>query len=311
MKTMTNKKKKVLIWIVAVLLVIIIDIFTVIPFIVMHPLVDNHVYFNEIWEADEFGLEANHFFVQTEDGLTISAYEVAVDTPKAVIICLSGIQNPSVTVYFGHAKLFKENDFATILVDMRAHGESSGNEISLGYKEYIDVKAVVAYIKQHPVYDNVPVIVMGVSMGGATAINAIAEIDEIDGLISLSSYSSWEEVYYENMKQSVPAIVSNTEYPFIYLMSLLKYGSSSFIKPKTEIKKLKDRPALLMHSKQDSQVSFANFERLLKAAPAHVETFIREGDLHFMTEHFLEPEKDTLYAETLVDFINHNFIQND
>lgn len=307
---MIKKRKKAIIWFVVIFLAINIGVFSVIPFRVMKPMVERHVDFKKVWEASEFGVEANHFFVQTDDGLNISTYEVAVDTPKVVVICLAGIHNPSATAYFGHAKLFKEQHISTFLFDMRAHGESDGDKICLGYKEYLDTKAVVAYIKQQSQYDGVPIVVMGVSMGGATAINSIGKIAEIDGLISLSAYSSWEDVFCENMKKSTPLIIAKIETPFVYLMTFLKYGSNSFIKPKTEIKKIGNRPVLLMHSKQDSQVSFANFERLLESAPPHVETFIREGDLHFITENFVEPDKDKEYSEKLLDFIKRHFIEN-
>jgi uncharacterized protein len=33
---------------------------------------------------------------------------------------------------------------------MRAHGESEGDMICLGYKEYLDTKAIVKHIKEDP-----------------------------------------------------------------------------------------------------------------------------------------------------------------
>jgi hypothetical protein len=39
-------------------------------------------------------------------------------------------------------------------------------------------------------------------------------------------------------------------------------------------------------------------------APAQVETFVREGDIHFITEHFANPEEDIEYAEKIMDFLN-------
>ena len=305
---MKKNKKKMLMWIIIGFVLLSVGVFITIPFVVMNPWLNMHVNFDKIWTAEEFGLVAEHFFVQTEDGLNISAYEVAVDSPKVVIICLSGIHNPSVTAYFGHARLFKEHDYATILLDMRAHGESDGNKIGLGYKEWLDVKAIVKYIKEKPLYNDVPVIIFGLSMGAATAINAIGEIPEIDGLISLSAYSSWEEVFYENMSAVAPKIISDIEKPFVSLVTFIKFGATGCsIKPKKEIVKLGNRPALLMHSKDDSQVPYTNFERLLKHAPSHVETFIRDGDMHFITDYFENPEEDEEYSETILRFINKNF----
>lgn len=305
-----KKKKKIIGWSLVLFLVINVVIFATIPFLVMSPMVDKHVDFKRVWTPEEFDLDAKHFFVQTEDGLHISTYEVMVDSPKVVVVCLSGINNPSATVYFAHARLFKEHGYATVLFDMRAHGESDGNQIGLGYKEFLDTKAVVAYIKQQPLYKDVPIVVMGLSMGGAAAINSIGKIPEIDGLISLSAYSSWEEVFYENMAKTVPRIIADIEYPFVYLTTFLKYGSNSFVKPTTEIQNLGNRPALLMHSRDDSQVAYANFERLQKVAPAHVETFVIAGDRHLIIENFIAPEDDKTYTDRLLTFLKEHFVGN-
>ena len=228
-----------------------------------------------------------------------------MDTPKVVVICLSGIQNPSATIYFGHAQLFKEHNYATVILDMRAHGESDGDKICLGYKEWLDVKAIVKHIKEKPLYNNVPIIVFGLSMGAATAINAIGEIEDIDGLISLSAFSSWEDVFCDNMSLLVPKIITSIEKPFVSLVTFLKFGTNSYsIKPKKEIEKLGNRPALLMHSKDDSQVPYRSFERLLEHAPSHVETFIRDGNSHFVTKSFVNPKEDEEYTEKIIQFIN-------
>jgi ferredoxin len=302
---MTKRVKKMVLWIVIGLQLLSIGIFFSMPVIFMNPMINKHIHFNEIWTSEEYGLQAEHFFVKTDDGINISVYEVEVDNPSAVLICLSGIHNPSTTIYFGHARLFSDHQFATIMVDMRAHGESAGDRICLGYKEWLDVQAVVQYIKEKPLYNNIPVIVLGLSMGAATAINAIGEIPELDGLISISAYSSWEDVFYDQMETMVPKIIARIEKPFVSLVTFIKFGTKSLsVQPKKEITKLGNRPALLMHSKDDAQVPFVNLERLLSYAPSHVETFIREGDNHFFTEHFENPKEDTEYAERVIEFIH-------
>ena len=299
-----NKKKTVLGIILGIVLLVIGALVTI-PVLVMNSLVNMHVEFEEVWTAEEFGIEAEHFFVTTEDGLRISAYEVPVENPKAVIICMSGIHNPSVTAFFGHARLFRGNQYATILFDMRAHGESEGNMICLGYKEYLDAKAIVKHIKEDPAYQDIPVVIFGVSMGGTTAINAMGEIPEIDGLISIAAFSAWEDVFYELMAFQSPVFLAKMVKPFVPLVTVLKYKVNVWkIKPVKEIQKLGNRPALIMHTKGDTQVPFASFERIMRHAPSHVQTFIREDDMHFMTENFTEPEKDTEYAATILGFLD-------
>jgi len=304
----SRKKKKIIFGVILGFVLLIIGSLVTIPALVMNSLVNMHINFDEVWTAEDFGIEAEHFFVTTDDKLRISAYEVSVENPKAIIICISGIHIPSATVYFGHARFFKENNYATILFDMRAHGESEGDMICLGYKEYLDTKSIVKHIKANPAYNNIPIVVFGLSMGGTTAINSIGEIPEINGLISLSAFSSVEDVFYEALASQSPVFLAKMVKPFVPLVTLVKYKVNIWsIKPVKEIKKLGNRPALIMHTKEDSEVLYANFERIIHYAPSHVKTFVREGDIHSITESFTEPEKDTEYSTKILDFLDSNF----
>lgn len=304
----TRKKKKIILAVILGFVLLIVGFLVTIPVLVLNSMVIGHVNFKEVWTPEDFGIEAEHLFVTTDDKLRISAYEVSVENPKAVIICISGIHNPSATVYFGHARFFKENNYATILFDMRAHGESEGDMICLGYKEYLDTKAIVEHIKADPAYKDIPVVVFGLSMGGTTAINSIGEIPEIDGLISLSAFSSLEDILYEFMASQSPVFLAKMIKPFVPLVAFAKYRVNIWaIKPVQEIKKLGDRPALIMHTKGDSEVPYSNFERIIHHAPSHVETFVREGDIHTITESFTAPEKDKEYAIKVLGFLDRHF----
>ena len=61
-------------------------------------LVDKHVNYDRIYDARDFGLPApDSLHLKTSDGFGIFAYEICPKQPKGVVICLSGIENPSVT----------------------------------------------------------------------------------------------------------------------------------------------------------------------------------------------------------------------
>lgn len=312
MKSKSGKLKKVLIVFLCLVIVTMLGVLVALPPIIMKDMVNFHVDFEKMYEASEFGLTSEELTLTTSDGMNIKAYEVSVDNPKGVIICISGIHNPSVTAFYGHAKLFSDNGYASILMEMRAHGESDGDTICVGYKEYLDTKAVVDYITSNDKYNNTPIIVFGVSMGGTVAINSIGEIDEIDGLISSSAFSSWDDAFYDNMvAMGVPKAYAVVQKPFVKLYTNFKYGfSSAKITPENEIKKLEDRPALIMHSTSDSQVFYENFKRIMENAPEHVQTWVREGDLHFIVnpeDAFLNPELDSEYVDTIMNFLDSNF----
>lgn len=304
-----RRSRRILFGILVLLVLALLGVLVAIPPLVMGDMINLHVQFGTIYKAEDFGLEARELTLQTTDGYSISAFEVEAQDPKGMIIFISGIHNPSVTALFGHARMFREHGYASVLYDMRAHGESEGDVISLGHLEPLDTKAVVDYIKTRESYKDLPIVVYGLSMGGAVAINSIGQTPEISGLVSISAYSSWEDVFMENMlAMGAPALLARIQRPFVKLYTLYKFGiKTANIYPKKQIQNLMDRPALIMHSTGDSQVHFANFERIMEEAPEHVETWIRQGDHHMMSTDFLYPENDPEYAQRVLDFFAQNF----
>ena len=302
--------KKILTIIAIVLFVIVIAGFAAIPPVVMKDMIHVHADVREL-PPERFGVAAEEIWLTTEDGFRLVSWEVKADNPRGIVIFLSGIHNPSVTAFFGHAKMMADNGYSSLLIEMRSHGRSEGDKIYAGTREHLDTKAGVEYIKAQPSYKDLPVIVFGVSMGGATAINSIGEIPDIDGLISVSAFSSWQDTFCDNMvSMGLPPFIAEIQKPFVKLYMGLEYGfGSTKISPVNEIKKLNGRPALLMHSTGDSQVPYSSFERLKEAAGGQVEAFVREGDYHFICrdESFDKPWTDEEYAGAILSFLKERF----
>ena len=207
--------------------------------------------------------------------------------------------------------MMMDNGYSSLLIELRAHGDSEGQKIGLGMDEYLDVKAGVNFLKSNEIYKDLPIIIFGVSMGGATAINSIGQIEDIDGLISLSAYSTWADVFCDNMVElGVPRFIAELEKPFVWLYLCFDYGFDKIgINPLNEIKKLDGRPALLMHSKEDSQVPYESYERLIESAEEEVSSYIREGNYHFITYdgYSNKPWADKEYSGVILDFLDENF----
>lgn len=301
---MKRSVKLTLIWVPVSLLILFLLTLTVIPALVMHSMLDQKVSYDRMWDPKDYSLEADTVNVVTEDGFKINFYEVCPENPKMVIICLTGIEKPSVTAYYGHAKMFFNHGYASLLVDVRGHGESDGDRICCAYEETRDVKAVTEYINNKKEYDGIPVVIYGLSMGAGIAINSIAENDDIDALVSISAFSSFEDMFADYMGSQVPNWLANIEKPFVQLISVFKYGVNPLkVRPKTSIRHLEGRPALLMHTKEDSNVYYSNFERIMKNAPAGVQTLTRDIDEHFFSPDFFNPQLDSLYSQKVLDFL--------
>ncbi len=297
-------------------------VLTLCPWVVFYGIIYDHVdYQGEIsskypmqgiYRPEEFGLEAKELELVTEDGLKLWAAEVSVQEPKAVIIYLSGIMQPSVTYFYGHSKWMKEKGYATLLLEVRSHGKSEGKRIGLGYEEVEDVRAAVNYLKQQPCYKDVPIVIHGVSMGGAIAINAFGEIEEMDGLIAMSAYSGFEEVVEDLLcRFHVPQFICTFERKIIGKCIEVTYGKDKLSRtPREAIQKHNGRPILLIACSGDQDVPPSNMERLKEVAPPHCETWLRDSWEHFIVKNcdFKNMEQDTAYCERILEFLENKVV---
>lgn len=236
-----------------------------------------------------------------------SASEITVEDPKAVVILLAGIEQPSITQFYSHAKLYKNNGYASILLEVRGHGRSGGNKICLGYDEILDVKAVIDYIKTKREYENIPIVIQGVSMGGAVAINAFGQYPEIDALIAMSSYTSFEEVVIDNLKYyKVPSLICVVEEPVFRLALKAFFGADkvNHMNPATQIQNSNNRPVLLIAASKDSSVPATNTKKLYSLCE-DADLWIRDSWEHFIVKDCVltKVADDKEYCDRILGFI--------
>lgn len=68
----------------------------------------------------------------------------------------------------GRARFLRDAGYSVLLIDMQAHGETPGTNITFGYLESRDVHNSIAYLRSR--IQNQPIGVIGVSLGGAAAL---------------------------------------------------------------------------------------------------------------------------------------------
>lgn len=302
---------RVLVKIIKYLLFVVVGLYTVAllggPALLFHMMLDKHVDYNNIYDARDWDLPTpDTLTLLTQDSVEIVALESRPDSAKAVVICFSGIENPSVTAFWGHVREFNKRGIAAILPDLRAHGQSSGERIAMGWEEFRDVAAVTDYIEANYPAET-PVTILGLSMGAAVAINSIGCNERIDGIVSISGYSSVEDALTDQIQNYI-GVLAYPFKPFFSLTAWIKYGVNPWkTRPESAIAKLNGRPALLMHSKEDSQIPFKSFERLTKAAAEaqqhQVQLLTKEGDNHMFCDRYGDPAADSTYFATVMDFI--------
>lgn len=253
----------------------------------------------------EYGLVSKETDIKASDGVKIHIYEVMVPNPKGVVIMLTGITGPSVTHFYGEAKLVAEAGYASILVDARGHGKSEGDKITFAIDDVKDVDATVNYIKGHQRYDDLPIIVMGLSMGGATAINAGSLNQDIDGIIALSPFSSWTDVCIDTVEvHGWPRWIGELLRPGIVIHGFLRHGMDFFrIAPEKTIQQAGDKPILILRSRDDAVVTLQNQDRLDNSYNgSNMDVIIKDGDDHHVVD-IKYPFKDIDYCNAILAFL--------
>jgi len=302
-----NKALRIILRIFLIITIIVILLILNGASLLTASMVKGRAEYGELENAGNYGLTAEILSLETEDEYSIIAYDVPVPESKGYVIIVSGIYSPSVTAFFSYSRMFSEMGYSTLLIEMRGHGGSDGDRVMLGYTEERDVNAAVDYIKMNNSGNDFPIVMMGTSMGASVAINAAAGNSGIDGVISQSAYSSWEENMADQFeKNGVPRFIARAQIPFTRLYLAMRFGwKDSGNTSLKSIAKLGNRPVLLMHSTEDSQVIFENYIRL-KEAGENIIPYVVEGDKHFILENdkeFSNPELNQKYYKVINAFL--------
>jgi fermentation-respiration switch protein FrsA (DUF1100 family) len=138
-------------------------------------------------EADtpsKYGLAAEAAEFQSGDGLTLRGwYILAGNSVKTIIVC-SGA-NGSLDADVHVAPWLHEAGFNVLLFDWRAHGQSAGEVVTLGFNERYDLIAAVQFARTQGAER---IGVLGFSMGGTVAIDTAAVYEDINALVADSPF---------------------------------------------------------------------------------------------------------------------------
>jgi dipeptidyl aminopeptidase/acylaminoacyl peptidase len=245
--------------------------------------------------------------LKSSDGIDLSAWWVKAPDSRGIVVLLHGMDGMDSSSMLGHAKLLFEAGYSSVALDMRGHGSSSGGRMGLAFEETRDVAAVVEWIKSKPELARQSVALLGLSMGGATAIRSAAVLPEVKAVISVSAYSSVDRMLYEGMRlMGAPEWMAKTFRPFMRLALLTLYRVwPATASPENDIAKIAPRPVLLLHGDADSQVKVSHAEILKAKAGEGTELVIFPGKEHCIVKDWnLSSEEDAQYKQTVLEFLD-------
>ena len=199
-------------------------------------------------EMDALDGETVSISVGKKKELYATYYHVTDNAP--LHIQFHGYKGNYLRDFCGGNKLARDMGHNTLVIQQRGHTKSFGRTISFGIKERHDCLSWIKYANER-FGDKTPIILSGISMGGATVIMA-SEMDlpnNIACIIADCPYSSPKEIIMREAKRmKYPAKLIM---PFIRLGGALFGGFDLFESDALRAVKNAKCPILLIHGEND------------------------------------------------------------
>jgi len=228
-----------------------------------------------------YGLRGESVSLISSDGIPVKAWWIPAEVPRprGVVILLHGMGGLDASTLLGHAKFLHDAGYAAVALDMRAHGRSGGQRIGSSIEEPRDVMAALDWLRQQPQLARVPVVLLGISMGGATALRTAAARSDVAAVISVSAFCSVNQSIREVFQiQHTPKTAVAIMMPFMSLALATIYRVwPAQLSTLDDIDCIPPRPILIAHGTADDQISVENAYRLAKAAANRVQLWIVLG----------------------------------
>jgi uncharacterized protein len=192
--------------------------------------------------------------------------------------------------------VYHEAGFNVLMLDMRAHGGSEGDRVTLGYREVRDVRGALSWLEKRG-FDPENVVLHGWSMGGAAVVRS-APGTGVAAVVEEAAYADLPPLLRERLPEAsgLPAFFT----PGIFLMGSLFLGIDPWaVRPEKEAGQLSREgvPFMIIHSPDDEVIPFEHAESFAAAYP-EATFWVIEGYEHVAAHQ--HPE----YRERLLNFLD-------
>jgi hypothetical protein len=173
---------------------------------------------------------------------------------RGTVIYLHGsADNRASGVYI--AERYLKRGFDALIYDSRAHGESEGNACTYGYYEKVDLRKALDLLTVRPV------VLIGVSLGGAVALQAAAEDSRIAAVVAVATFSDIRTVATER----APFIASRADIDAAFRLAEQQAGFNADEASPVRAAERIFVPVFLIHGQADRETFPQHSQRVLAA----------------------------------------------
>lgn len=173
--------------------ILIVVVWAVVGFLATIPVAGNHPYWRALRaRPEDFGLKAENVSFSSTDGIPLKGWYIrSQGNSRGTLIIAHGINGNRSDMLSRGAFLVRDN-YNTLLIDLRDHGESGGTYAGPGYMESRDILGALKYLQGRG--EAGPIAVMGHSYGAVAGLYAASQSSDISAVISDSAFISFEDM---------------------------------------------------------------------------------------------------------------------
>ncbi|MBX7219279.1 MAG: lysophospholipase [Blastocatellia bacterium] len=124
-------------------------------------------------------LQGRSLTFDSQSGARLQGWFLPGKPKRGAVLLLHGVHATRLAV-LNRARFLKQAGYAVLLFDFQAHGESSGDQITFGWRESQDAQTALTLLRKLAPGEKAGVI--GVSMGGAAALLASPRL-EVEAIV--------------------------------------------------------------------------------------------------------------------------------
>ncbi len=227
-----------------------------------------------------YGLPFEPLSIVSGDGVSLDAWYVPAEGDGPGVVLCHGILDEK-SGQLEKAAWLRSVGSPVVLFDFRAHGRSGGGACTLGAKEALDVVAAAQALRAR-LGPGRPIAAWGFSMGGSSALLAAGRSREIAGVIADSAFDTFPSTLNTHARELFGA-PGRLLVPFTIFWAEVRGGfDADDADAVAAVRRMGDRPILLVRPERDRLVPMAMQERIAAAHPGPHEIWEVAGADHVL-----------------------------
>jgi len=206
---------------------------------------------------------------------SVSGWLIRGTPHHGAVLLLHGVRSDR-RAMLERARLLGRSGYSVLLIDLPAHGESTGTRITFGLREGAGVRAALDFLRHE--LPGEPIGVIGVSLGAASMVLSKATPPP-NAVVLESMYPTIEEAVTDRLTRRLGA-AGRAVAPLLLWQLPLRLGiTADDLRPVVDISSL-HAPVLVMSGTLDQHTTLAESRHIFEAAAEPKEFWAVEGAAH-------------------------------